>query len=376
MFSLTFTSYLCPSVAGCVDSMTTPVLKAAQGKQEGSRQYFRRGGSRVYYASETGCWPANSLPKSFWAARSKCLGDSVVHEATEEGSSSGEEAGEEEVPSGSLFRGYLRGSPSHRSQDSGYSDSGESTNAHNDTDSLPTTPPNVKHITRVYFGENPHLYNDKIVCVPKINIITTSGAVTSPPADAAPSDEELHGTHLQPLHQRGRAASLEELAEELEHKSVLEAATRRTGAVRKRSSNPAGLVVPRRLQRRCSSAEKLISDGQHEQHRRQTGTSRARRRWSLGEAAAPFPGRRQQPVQASYVTSGTNTHVPLSQQPRKPKVELMSRGVDTSSLECEDDSSGVPRLAGDTHLRAGVIPPPTHPRPAKTHPAALAREMR
>lgn len=300
----------------------------------------------------------------------------MVQETAEEASSSGEEAGEEEASPGSLFRGYLRGSPSHRSQDSGYSDSGESTNAHNDTDSLPTTPPNVKHITRVYFGENPHLYNDKIVCVPKINIITTSGAVTSPPADAAPPDEEAFDTHLKPLHQRGRAASLEELAEELEHKSVLEAATRRTGAVRKRSSNPAGLAVPRRLQRRSSSAEKLIADGELEQHRRQTGTSRARRRWSLGEAPAPVPGRRQQPGSASYVTSGTNTHVPLSQQNRKPKVELMSRGVDTSSLECEDDGSGVPRLAGDTDLRAAATPPPSHPRHARTHPAAVAREMR
>lgn len=330
----------------------------------------------MYYASETGCWPANSLPKSFWAARSKCLGESVVQEAAEEGSSSGEEAAEEEVSPGGLFRGYLRGSPSHRSQDSGYSDSGESTNAHNDTDSLPTTPPNVKHITRVYFGENPHLYNDKIVSVPKINIITTSGAVTSPPADAAPPDEEPYNTHLQPLRQRDRAASLEELAEELEHKSVLEAATRRTGAVRKRSSNPAGLAVPRRLQRRSSSAEKLIADGQLDQHRRQTGTSRARRRWSLGETAAPVPDHRQQPGPASYVTSGTNTHVPLSQQHRKPKVELMSRGVDTSSLECEDDRPGVPCVAGDTDLRAGVPPPPTHPRPARTHPVAVAREMR
>ncbi|XP_050727211.1 protein inscuteable homolog isoform X2 [Eriocheir sinensis] len=355
--------------------MTPPVVKAAQGKQDGSRtQHFRRGGSRVYYASETGCWPANNLPKSFWAARSKCIGESVVHEAAEEASSSGEEAGEEEVSPGGLFRGYLRGSPSHRSQDSGYSDSGESTNAHNDTDSIPTTPPNVKHITRVYFGENPHLYNDKIVCVPKINIITTSGAVTSPPADATPPDKEPIGTHLQPFHQRGRAASLEELAEELEHKSVLEAATRRTGAVRKRSSNSAGMAVPRWLQRRSSSVEKLIADGQ--QDRRQTGTSRARRRWSLGEAAAPVPGHRQQQGPASYVTSGTNTHVPLSQQNRKPKVELMSRGVDTSSLECEDDRSGVPRLAGDTDLRAAVTPAPAHPRPTRTHPATVAREMR
>ncbi|XP_063860478.1 protein inscuteable homolog [Scylla paramamosain] len=351
--------------------MTPPVQKTTQGKQDGSRQqYFRRGGSRVYYASETGCWPANSLPKNFWI-RSKCLGESVVPEIGEEASSSGDEVGEEEVTPGSLFRGYLRGSPSHRSQDSGYSDSGESTNAHNDTDSLPTTPPNVKHITRVYFGENPHLFNDKIVSVPKIKIITTSGAVTSPPGDSPTPEDESQDAQPMPLHQRGQASSLEELAEELEHKSVLEAATRWTGAVRKRPTNPAALTVPRRLQRRSSSAEKLITDGQMEQHRRQTGMSRARRRWSLGEAPAPVLTRRQQQGAPSYVTSGTNTHVPASQLDRKPKVELMSRGVDTSSLESVEDRPAVPRVAGDTDPRADPRPARTHP-----HPTAVAREMR
>ena len=375
MWFLTFTSCLRPSFPVCDGSMTPPVVKATQGKQDGSRQqHFRRGGSRVYYASETGCWPANSLPKNFWI-RSKCLGESVVPEISEEASSSGEEAGEEEVSPGGLFRGYLRGSPSHRSQDSGYSDSGESTNAHNDTDSLPTTPLNVKHITRVYFGENPHLFNDKIVSVPKINIITTSGSVTSPPGDAPAPDEESLGTQLRPHHQHGQTDSLEELPEELEHKSVLEAATKRTGAVRKRPVNSAALTVPRRLQRRSSSAEKLLTDGQIEQHRRQTGLSRARRRWSLGEAPAPVSARRQQQGTPSYVTSGTNTHASLSQLNRKPKVELMSRGVDTSSLECAEDRSGL-RLAGDTNLRAAVSPSPTHTHPARTHPVAVAREMR
>ncbi|XP_045130951.1 protein inscuteable homolog [Portunus trituberculatus] len=358
--------------------MTPPVQKTTQGKQDGSRQqYFRRGGSRVYYASETGCWPANSLPKNFWI-RSKCLGESTVPETCEEASSSGDEVCEEEVTPGSLFRGYLRGSPSHRSQDSGYSDSGESTNAHNDTDSLPTTPPNVKHITRVYFGENPHLFNDKIVSVPKIKIITTSGAVTSPPGDSPTPEDESQDAQPRPLHYRGQASSLEELTEELEHKSVLEAATKRTGAVRKRPTNPAALAVPRRLQRRSSSAEKLITDGQMEQHRRQTGMSRARRRWSLGEAPAPVLTRRQQQWAPSYVTSGTNTHVPASQLDRKPKVELMSRGVDTSSLESVEDRPAVPRVAADTETREGVSPPTTHPRPARTHPhpTAVAREMR
>ncbi|XP_064098528.1 protein inscuteable homolog [Macrobrachium nipponense] len=248
------------------------------------QQHFKRGGSRVYYASENGCWPANSLPKDFWS-RPRVQKEPVIYEIGEEALSSGEEAPEGEASPGEFIRGSLRGSPSQRSQDSGYSDSGESTNAHNDGD--PSSPssslPNVKHITRIYFGESPHLFNDKIVTMPKnANSTTESGANANSGSSSLPDICQIKAANSKAV-QRVRMASLEELAEELEHKSVLEAATtRRTGAIRKRSATNAATSNSRRLQRRSSSVEKMPSDTQSE-HSRRPANTRSRRRWSVGD---------------------------------------------------------------------------------------------
>lgn len=285
-----------------------------------SKHCFRRTGSRVYYASETGCWPAKSLPKKFWLCPTN-LKDTTIPEVGEEACSSGEEAGEGEVSPEGSFRGSLRGSPSHRSQDSGYSDSGESTNAHNDSESLLSTPPNVKHITRVYFGENPHLFNDKIVVVPQIKITTPE------PCENSPSDT-FHIMRQPQGYDRG--TGFEEVAEELEHKSVLEVTTppsTRRGGGNERSqrlsnnfnNNSVCLGFPCRIQRRSSSAEKLLADTLSEQHRR--ASCRARRRWSLGEEhTMNLKSRKQHQHQfhggggrtggvVSQVSCGTNTHI-------------------------------------------------------------------
>ncbi|XP_042228675.1 uncharacterized protein LOC121870788 [Homarus americanus] len=346
-------------------------LRMAQSEQEASGQHhFRRGGSRVYYASESGCWPANNLPRDFWN-RHRATREPVILEAGEETFSSGEEALEGEASPGGSFRGSLRGSPSHRSQDSGYSDSGESTNAHNDGDSLPTTPPNVKHITRVYFGENPCLYNDKIVCIQTVNVTTTNVSSTSPDTvdtalpDAGPYKSQRHD----------RSGSLEELAEELEHKSVLDASTKRTGAVKKRVSSMTAMMGQRRPQRRSSSAEKLLVDVQAEQHRRPTA-GRTRRRWSISDVQhqhLKLNSRQQQQPHAgpshvscgtnTHVTCGTNTRVPCGTSGRNSDVELMSRAIDSRPPECEEDP-----VAGETH--PGTV------RQPRTRPVKLAQEMR
>ncbi|XP_068240738.1 protein inscuteable homolog isoform X2 [Palaemon carinicauda] len=248
------------------------------------QQHFKRGGSRVYYASENGCWPANSLPKDFWS-RPHVQKEPVIYEIGEEALSSGEEAPEGEA-SGEFFRGSLRGSPSQRSQDSGYSDSGESTNAHNDGDqSSPSSSlPNVKHITRIYFGESPHLFNDKIVTMPKnVTLNNTVPDISQDPGISSLPEVCQVEANIKAV-QRVRMASLEELAEELEHKSVLDAVTtKRTGAIRKRSTTSAGTSNSRRPQRRSSSVEKISSEAQSENPRRQAANTRSRRRWSIGD---------------------------------------------------------------------------------------------
>lgn len=359
----------------------------AESDQEVPLQHnFRRGGSRVYYASENGCWPANSLSKDLWTHPGGTR-EPVILEVGEEVSSSGEEALEGEASPRGSFRGSLRGSSSHRSQDSGYSDSGESTNTHNDSDSLPTTPPNVKHITRVYFGENTHLYNDKIVCVPKKSTTATNVSTTTSTSfvDAKPLDVDPCKNQLKPPQRHDRTANLEELAEELEHKSVLEAAIRRTGAIRKRISNAAAMMVPRKPQRRGSSVEKLLTDAQLEQHRRLTAL-RTRRRWSVGDVHPPHTKIRnpQQNAGPSHVSCGTNTHITCGNslstsrgnRGRNPSVDLRNRAIDSWSLEYLDDPLEASRLAGDIDPETTSVLPSASLRRPKTQPMTVAQELR
>ncbi|KAK3864560.1 hypothetical protein Pcinc_029764 [Petrolisthes cinctipes] len=371
---------LCQMVkAGTVGDRVGVITKMAQSGCLGTNQHcFRRTGSRVYYASETGCWPAKSLPKKFWLCSTN-LKETTIPEVGEEACSSGEEAGEGEVSPEGSFRGSLRGSPSHRSQDSGYSDSGESTNAHNDSDSLLNTPPNVKHITRVYFGENPHLFNDKIVVVPQIKIIT-------PPSEDNPNDNIHHHIIGQPQGQPqgyDTGTGYEEVAEELEHKSVLEAATPTTitttttrrggGSMRTQrlsnhnnntnNNNSVCLGVPCRIQRRSSSAEKLLADALSEQHRR--ASCRARRRWSLGEehtlhlkpckqhqyqhhgGGGGGGGGRMGGGVVSQVSCGTNTHISCVTNTHVTSCPTEKNSTTTNTHNCDTNTRGISSYSPD-----------------------------
>nr|XP_053634438.1 protein inscuteable homolog [Cherax quadricarinatus] len=360
------------------DCVTSRSSKMTQSEQEVPRQhFFQREGSRVYYASETGCWPANSLPRTFWT-RHRSTRESVILEAKEDGSSSGEEALEGDASPGGSFRESLRGFPSHRSQDSGYSDSGESTNAQNDSDSLPTTPPNVKHITRVYFGENPCLYNDKIVCVPSVNINTV--------ASASVVDDATHSkTSPCRNYRHDRTANFEELAEELEYKSVLDAANRRTGAVRKRVSATTASVAQGRLQRRSSSAESLLADEQVD-HDRRLIAARTRRRWSVSDMQYQHTRiSRQQNVAPSHVSCGTSTHVTCGTNTqvscnsggRRADTKLMRGATDLLSLECLDGPVNSSRLARETDIETVFTFPSSRSfMQSRIHPVTLSQEMR
>ncbi|XP_071526047.1 protein inscuteable homolog isoform X2 [Panulirus ornatus] len=302
------------------------------------------------------------------------LCEAAILEAGEEVCSSGEEAGEGEVSPGGSFRGSLRGSPSHRSQDSGYSDSGESTNAHNDSDGSPTTPPNVKHITRVYFGDSPKdpsPYNDKIICSPEVKGRQVSSPSSSP-SSLSSARESPSSSQTSPSSHCAR--SLEELSEELEHKSVLEAAARRTGAVRKRNPNTPAAAVSRRSQRRINSTDKLITD-QRPDNRRPTPL-KARRRWSATDLQQQQePGKQRKPHQQlpaappAYTSRSTSTN----DLPSSGPTGATGRVGGAWSLDALDDPVPAWRVASDA---IATFPRPNHARRIKIHPTAIANEMR
>ncbi|XP_063592257.1 protein inscuteable homolog [Penaeus indicus] len=302
-------------------SSLSVVPMACRSPDSSPTQHFRRSFSRVYYASEDGCWPAHSLPRDFWK-RSRTQKDSAIQERAEETFSSGEDAVEGEFSLEGPFGGSLRGSPSQRSQDSGYSDSGESTVAQQDSDSsAAATPPSVKHITRIYFGENLHLYNDKIVC--------TSPAGVAPPAQGSAGrggKRENRWKNLDSFHR----SDLEELAEELEHKSVLEIGPRHCIAARKWNDRPS-LTPTRRPQRCNSSVEKTTFEGA-EGHPGRPG-SRTRRRWSMGEAQ-PAGNKHRRPPQVAVA--------PTSAADRKCNPDLVTN-LQPWSLTGSDDLLQVAR---------------------------------
>ncbi|CAL4118804.1 unnamed protein product [Meganyctiphanes norvegica] len=257
---------------------------------------FKRSCSRMFYSSQSDSCPAS-------ANRDKpariVLGLSNDPKAAienvpiqEEASSSGEDAGGFS-PMGS-FRGSLRRSPFYRSHDSGYSDSDESTTgAHNDSDTTSTSAPNssshVKHITRVYFGESPQ--HDASTEDHKHSSYISSNHRTSSPSTQTPSPisssdsspgsckRSSNWSSLSCEDSNRTLDDLDELSEQLEYKSILEAA-RIAVAVRKRST---GLYTPaRRLQRWKSSIEKLQSEPQAQSRRPRL--QRARRRLCIADA--------------------------------------------------------------------------------------------
>lgn len=286
----------------------------------------------------------------------------------EEVCSSGEEAGEEEVSPEGSFRGSLRGSPSHRSQDSGYSDSGESTNAHTDSDGSPITPPNIKHITRVYFrdsAEEVNLFSGKTVSpTERSEQKVCSGSVTptsrtsflDSPASSQPSpSSESAGDH-------------EELSEELEHKSILETVARHTGAVRKRSTITSGTAATRRPgHRRSISTDKL--QGDHRLDNRRPAPLKARRRWSAADMQQQHHHHQQvvaSVAEASCCASQGTTNGDL---PIKGHAGVGRRVGGAASLDALDDPVPAWRVVGEAS-RPHVV------RRIAIHPTAVAQEMR
>lgn len=286
----------------------------------------------------------------------------------EEVCSSGEEAGEDEVSPGGSFRGSLRGSPSHRSQDSGYSDSGESTNAHTDSDGSPITPPNLKHITRVYFrdrNEEANPFSSKTISPSERSEQQACPGSGSPPSRSSFSDSPASSQHS-PCSEN--AGDQDELSEELEHKSLIETVGRHTGAIRKRNTiTPATAATRRLTQRRSISTDKL--PGELRPDNRRPPPLKARRRWS----AADMLQQQQQQKQAAAAVSEVeccpsrgSTNGDLSGQ-SQPGVEGRVGGA--APLDALDDPVPAWRVAGDL-TRPQVV------RKLRIHPTAVAQEMR
>ncbi|XP_076043961.1 spindle orientation adaptor protein inscuteable [Oratosquilla oratoria] len=344
---------------------------------------FKRGRSRVYYASDNGCWSKEEYHTRRLSSSSSSRNDLTPHHETsaskwrqqirgggvgggggeggggegegggvggdssnkndvedgverqdkmkqapiveaeaslEETSSSGEDGNQcEDSPLGSFrVTSPFRGSPSHRSQDSGYSDSSEShSGGHNDSDggSGPVTPPQVKHITRVYFGSSDHdtscakLYNDKIVCTPtpsppskstpvKVeergkkdvskspdsNVLSAkysnssrgssnNSSCSSTTSSVTPKGGSILKSNSSPCGSSPGSSSLtpsvlEEPGHLLEHKDVLGpiknamevTMSRKTGAIRKKSFSSAVLTPGKPRTRRSHSVDKLVAE--------------------------------------------------------------------------------------------------------------------
>lgn len=390
---LSFSPPCVPTSVQTHDAKTTPTSKATLGSSAvpcptstssilsstfGTLPSFK-------FASNSKLSPAyKNSHKSCKEFRNEVTEDAIL-EAGEEVCSSGEEAGESEVSPGGSFRGSLRGSPSHRSQDSGYSDSGES-NAHNDSDGSPTTPPNVKHITRVYFRENSEeacLYNDKIVCSPD----RKDSAESSPAGSEAGAltEDLVSNTQTSPISSAHSSPSsdcsgnLEELSEELEHKSLIETDARHTGAIRKRTTNTC-TPTSRRPQRRIpattdkSGATSHSSNNKPESQRRPTPL-KARRRWSTADVQHQHSqchrGGQSGTTISSQTSRSTSTVDLLAGTPSL--VPDGGRLGGTTSLDALDDPVPAWRVASDTTL---ARPRPLTARRIRIHPTAIAKEMR
>ncbi|XP_050727217.1 protein inscuteable homolog isoform X2 [Eriocheir sinensis] len=288
----------------------------------------------------------------------------------EEVCSSGEEAGEDEVSPGGSFRDSLRGSPSHRSQDSGYSDSGESTNAHTDSDGSPITPPNLKHITRVYFRDCPEeakpLSSKTVSPSERPDQQDGSGSV-SPTSRSSFRESPASSQHSLCSE---KAGDHDELPEELEHKSLLEPVGRHTGAVRKRSTIAPIPAATRRLtQRRSSSTDKL--PGELRSDNRRPPPLKARRRWS----AADMLQQQKQHQQKQASAPVTDIESCASRGSINGDLSAQSHAVscgrvgEASPPDALDDPSPTWRLAADP-ARPHVA------RKLRIHPTAVALEMR
>lgn len=297
------------TVKGRVSPQSAPVQQPRGAR---STTPFKRGRSKVFYASDDKCLPKYPitqtasviLKESYEEFNENDTLDTEpllwrstldVCKETSEGSSSGDEA---LSPSGCSIRspaGSLRsslGGSLRGSQDSGYSDSGESNSGGAPELDRVESPPRVKHISRVFFGggtDRASLYSDTIVTTPLV----------SPPVSGK-LNENINNITKLTLRQKSCSTQVEsrdsysgssrssptsicdsdEPQCQLENKSILdtssssydEQTSRKTGAIRKSSY----IGGHRRGPRRSTSADKLLDEPKH----RKPCILKARRRWS------------------------------------------------------------------------------------------------
>nr|XP_027221128.1 G protein-regulated inducer of neurite outgrowth 1-like [Penaeus vannamei] len=351
------------SSSSAANAVVTPVAKTTPAAKSGSAS---RSSSRSAPASRAG------------SARRAGHKEPAILEVSSSGEEVGEGEGEGEAssPLGS-FRGSLRGSPSHRSQDSGYSDSGES-NAHNDSDGSPATPPNVKHITRVYFGDShdpARLYNDKIVCSPELK----AGKVSAPSGSPASLASEASSASSGSSPGERRAAPLEELAEELEHKAWRPRRLRRpTHGRRQEEEHERGLLLGLGRQQAALAEEQQLDCALGASARRSSPPRAPKGPEALvcgGPAAAtatPTAGGSEAAQAAAVACSAAHTRL-AKHQHQRPAVER-SRGRDLLARRPRRPRAGVAGGGRLRHTPRGPSTPlrrPPHARPTRPAPARI-----
>ncbi|KAF2359146.1 hypothetical protein FHG87_010102, partial [Trinorchestia longiramus] len=350
---------------------------------------FKRGRSKVFYASEDPSLPklaskissresTEETASMFGNHKEKSLTveapswGPVLDTCKEanEASSSGDEAnsptsGAIQSPVGSLRRsvgGSLRGS-----QDSGYSDSGESNCGGSPEIDGEEFAPRVKHISRVFFGGSSgsgraRLYSDTIVASGPMSLPITPriscNGINSPQSRTQLLHSEQNSTPEATSSLRSSPTSVCDSDEPqfvMECKSLLEVSTsfyneqasRKTGAIRKASY----VSCHRKGPRRSTSADKLLDDPKP----RRPCILKARRRWSTVDVKHSN-SQGSGPLSLPFVSDCRDSE---HQQHDLPTQDLPLKPILT-----------------DTCALGGAITKKTNVKRLRIHPTALAAEMK
>ena len=347
---------------------------------------FKRGRSKVFYASDMAdtqsLLPQNDSFSKTAGGINSGTNDSEKNnkrtsnsplwrntlgtcKETNEANSSGDETAS---PSNSSIRspiGSLRsslGGSLRGSQDSGYSDSGESNSGGTPELDPVESPPRVKHISRVFFGSGSgraKLYSDTIVTSSTVTpVLSHTPSVcnsNSLPRRRISCSTQVESTELINSARSSPTSMCEsdEPQYEMETKSILdissgsydEEASRKTGAIRKST-----YITSHRKTRRSTSADKLLE----EPKARRPCILKAKRRWSNIDMKSPVVT----PIteQSSYFPKTL---------PSIDKCSSLGTVPETILKPIESD-----------HCLSNTLPRKANVKRLRIHPVAIASEMK
>lgn len=355
---------------------------------------FKRGRSRVFYASDDPTLPAISSKLTNADTKNKRETIFVVSEnaednkvqappwgpvldpckETSEANSSGDEGASPTSSSSSIRSpvGSLRssvGGSLRGSQDSGYSDSGESNCGGSPEIDSEEYPPRVKHISRVFFGGNSgsgraRLYSDTIVATSAPISLPINPRISNDKCNSLPRRQKVsvnvEGSLIETQSNlRSSPTSIcdsDEPQFQMECKSLLdisnnsydEQASRKTGAIRKASY----VTSHRKGPRRSTSADKLLDDPKP----RRSCILKGRRRWSTVD------------VKSTNIGCSGLQSLPFMSDSRDADADLQLHSLQGPGLPLK------PILT--EHCLPGSQPKKISNKRLRIHPTALAAEMK